>query len=189
MTITVLTKDEQAQLLFKALNSSQRDYAILATMLNTGVRVGELVGLIFEDILIQGHIKESLIVRGEISKSGQDREIPISKKLRQVLQDYITWLETQVVRIESSMPLFQHMHESFPLTTRQVERIIGAIGKEAIGRKIHPHLLRHTFATNVMRVADIRVVQELLGHSNIASTQIYTHPDSSDLSLAVDKLE
>jgi len=187
--INVLSRDEQATILFKALKSSPRNHAIIATMLQTGVRVGELVGLIFDDLLIGGRFKNALTVRGEISKSKREREIPISKRLKDVLQEYITWYQNRNIAIKPDDPLFQQSNKVQSLSPRQVERIIAKLSKEAIGRKIHPHLLRHTFATNMMRVADIRIVQEILGHTNIASTQIYTHPNNVDLSKAVDKLE
>lgn len=187
--VEVLNKDEQAQILFKALKSSPRNYAIVMTLLQTGIRVGELTGLIFDDILIGGHFKTALTIRAEISKSGREREIPISKRLKDVLQDYLTWLNQKQTTLKPEDPLFQQTNRIQRLSTRQVERIVAALSKEAIGRKIHPHLLRHTFATNMMRIADIRIVQEILGHTNIASTQIYTHPNNVDLKQAVDKLE
>ncbi len=188
-TVEVLNRDEQATMLFKALKSSPRNYAILMVMLQTGVRVGELVGLVFDDIMIGGHFKTALTVRAETSKSGREREIPISKRLKDVLQDYVTGYQLKQRAIRAEDPLFQQTNKVQPLSTRQVERIVAKISKEAIGRKIHPHILRHTFGTNTSRVAPIRVVMELLGHTNIASTQIYLHPNSVDLKQAVDKLE
>ncbi|MCK4268626.1 MAG: site-specific integrase [Actinomycetia bacterium] len=187
--VKVLSRDEQATLLFKALESSPRNYAIIMTMLQTGVRVGELVGLVFDDILIGGHFKTALTVRAETSKSGREREIPISKRLKDVLQDYIAVYQQKQGVIHQDDPLFQQANRVQALSTRQVERIVAKLSKEAIGRKIHPHLLRHTFGTNTSRVAPIRVVMELLGHTNIASTQIYLHPNNVDLKQAVDKLE
>lgn len=186
--IEVLTRDEQAQILFRALQDSPRDYAILMTMLQTGIRVGELVGLIFEDVLIGGNFKNSLSVRAEISKTGEEREIPISKKLKDVLQEYLNWLEPRKVVIAPDAPLFQQMNRQEKLSTRQIERIVADLSKKSIGRRIHPHILRHTFATNMMRLADIRIVQTILGHKSIASTQIYTHPNNQDLAQAVEKL-
>lgn len=187
--VEVLNKDEQAQILFKALKSSPRNYAILMTMLQTGIRVGELVGLIFDDILIGGHFKNALTVRAEISKSGREREIPMTKRLKDVLQDYITEYQQKHGVIKQEDPLFQQTNRVQSLSARQVERIVAALSKESIGRKIHPHLLRHTCLTNLMRLTNIRVVQEIAGHTNIASTQVYLHPNSVDLKQAVDKLE
>jgi len=187
--VEVLSPNEQAQILFKALKTSPRNYAILMTLLQTGIRVGELVGLIFEDILIGGHFKIALTVRAETSKSGKERNIPITKKLKGVLQDYITWYQQSHSVIKPDDPLFQQANRTQALSPRQVERIVAKLGKEALSRKIHPHLLRHTFATAAMKVASVRVVMELLGHTNIASTQIYMHPNNIDLKAAVDKLE
>lgn len=187
--VEVLNRDEQAQILFKALKSSPRNYAILMLMLQTGVRVGELVGLTFDDIMIGGHFKTALTVRAETSKSGRERNIPISKRLKDVLQDYVTWFQQRQTTIRAEDPLFQQTNRVQALSPRQIERIVAKLSREAIGRKIHPHILRHTFGTNTSRVAPIRVVMELLGHTNIASTQIYLHPNNVDLKQAVDKLE
>jgi len=187
--VKCLDKNEQATLLFKALKDSPRNYAILMTMLQTGIRVGELVGLVFDDIMIGGHFKTALTVRAETSKSGRERELPISKRLRDVLQEYIAWYQTRNTTIKTEDPLFQQFNRVLPLSTRQVERIVAKVSKESIGRKIHPHLLRHTCLTNLARVTNLRVVMEIAGHTNIASTQIYLHPNNVDLKQAVDKLE
>lgn len=187
-TLQVLTKEEQARLLLAVQGESPRDYAILMFMLQTGVRVGEVVGLIFDDILIQGHIKDMVTVRGEISKFNKDRDIPLSKKLKDSLQEYITWLQQRITTIKPEFPLFQQHNRIQALSTRQVERIVKHVSGQALGRSIHPHLLRHTFGTNLLRVTNIRVVQVIMGHTNIASTQIYLHPNSEDVTNAVDRL-
>lgn len=187
--IDVLSRDEEAILLHHALSINQRDFTILATLLWTGVRVGELSGLTFEDILIGGHMKGVMTVRAETSKSGKTREIPMSKRLRDALQDYINWLEKKAGTIKPDWPLFQQFRGATRLSTRQIERIVAIYSKGALKRRIHPHILRHTFGTNMMRVCDIRIVQELLGHTNIASTQIYTHPNGQDLKSAIDRME
>ena len=76
-----------------------------------------------------------------------------------------------------------------PITTRQVERIILTASMKALNRPIHPHVLRHTFASRLMKRTNIRVVQQLLGHTSITSTQIYTHPDSDDLQKAINDID
>jgi len=75
-----------------------------------------------------------------------------------------------------------------PITTRQVERIIKHAAIASIGRPANPHMLRHTFATKLMRITNVRVVQELLGHRNLSSTQIYTHPNQDDFAAAIRNL-
>lgn len=76
-----------------------------------------------------------------------------------------------------------------PISTRQVHRIVNFAFLKAIGKVVHPHMLRHTFATRLMRVTNSRIVQELLGHKKLTSTQIYTHPNSDDLKKAIDKMD
>jgi len=76
-----------------------------------------------------------------------------------------------------------------PLTTRQVERIIRTAALKSIGRPVHPHVLRHTFASKLMSVCNERIVQELLGHQSITSTQIYTHPNEDDKKKAIQDVE
>ncbi len=74
------------------------------------------------------------------------------------------------------------------LTRRQVHKIISSAAIAALGRSVHPHSLRHTFGSKVNRIAGLRVAQELLGHSNVTSTQIYTHPNADDKKKAIDKI-
>ena len=76
-----------------------------------------------------------------------------------------------------------------PLSTRQVERIIRAAALKCLGRPVHPHALRHTFASRLMRKTNARIVQELLGHKNLSSTQIYTHPNGEDLKDAINQID
>ncbi|GAI79438.1 unnamed protein product [marine sediment metagenome] len=76
-----------------------------------------------------------------------------------------------------------------PLTRRQVHRIISYAAISALGRSVHPHVLRHTFASKLMRVTNMRTVQELLGHKNLTSTQIYTHPNEQDKHKAIENMD
>ncbi len=75
------------------------------------------------------------------------------------------------------------------ITPRTIQRIIKKASFQAFGREIHPHVLRHTFASRLMRTTNIRIVQQLLGHKSIQSTQIYTHPNHDDLTTAIKSLE
>lgn len=164
-----------------------RNYCMGLIMLDAGLRVGELVQLQVADLWFANNPTSTLIVRAEIAKKKIERSVPLSDRIRHAidmmnfhswfgnLSDYYIWAFTNS----------QHYH---PLTTRQVERIIRQASVRSLGRPIHPHTLRHTFASRLMRRTNIRVVQELLGHSSISSTQIYTHPDEDDKTQAIQSL-
>jgi site-specific recombinase XerD len=152
-----------------------RDYAILETLFATGLRVAELVGLNRDRINTS---TREFVVRGKGSK---DRVVFLSQRAAHALENYFK------KRSDSFVPVFlNHRHRAEPsdkrgeglrLTPRSMERIVQKYARRAgLVEKITPHTLRHTFATDLlMNGADLRSVQELLGHSNIATTQVYTH--------------
>jgi len=144
--------------------------------LSTGVRVGELVKLTFSDLFYNDSPVKTLIIRAEIAKNHHERSIPVCDTLNTSLLSFSNKLD-----ITRQGPIFDY-------SIRQVQRIVERICIAAIGRRVHPHVFRHTFATRLMRVTNARVVQQLLGHSNLTSTQIYTHPNSVDLTEAVNKM-
>lgn len=155
-----LSKEEVERLISFASDSRER--AIVEFIYATGVRVGELVSLNWSDIDWGNEIVRVL------GKGGKERIVPIGSKALEALKAYGK---------ESGMtgPLFKNK-DGDRLTARSVERIIKAMALRA-GLKGHvtPHVLRHSFATHLLEGgADLRVVQEMLGHSNLATTQIYT---------------
>ncbi len=142
-----------------------RDRAILETLFSTGLRVSELVSLKRNEIDFN---------RGEFTVRGK------GSKLRIVfLSDTaIAAIETYLKKREDIEP------ELFPLTTRQIQRIVRkyAIKSGIVGKKVSPHTMRHSYATDLLRNgADIRSVQMMLGHSSVTTTQIYTHVTDSQL--------
>lgn len=165
-----------------------RNYTMALLMLDAGLRVGELVHLAHSDLCLNDQPAETLLIRSEIAKNKNERTVPLSLRLRRAIKqmDETWWTR------ESEHPYLYAFYSSnpgLPLTTRQVERIIKRAGTHAIGRDIHPHVLRHTFASRLMRTTNIRVVQELLGHKQLSSTQIYTHPNQEDKRNAIDRME
>lgn len=163
----------------------QRDRAILELLYGCGIRVSELCGLNLEDI----DLREGLIkVRG---KGNKERIIPAGQKAKEAIKKYLAI--RQILRIKRNFhaqetPLFINNRGS-RLSDRQVRRIVKKYSK-AIGilEKIGPHTLRHTFASHLlMEGADLRVIQELLGHSSLSTTQIYTHIDLRHLIEVYDK--
>jgi len=195
-TPKTLTVTEQHQLLDELLNKDGphisfrkgiRNYTMACCMLEAGLRVGEVVQLLITDLLFDLRPVTSVVVRSEIAKNHSERIIPVSERLSnsiiQMNESY--WPRTSTF---TSLRAFYNNVPYKPLTTRQVERIIEAAGIKALGRAVHPHMLRHTFASKLMRVTDMRTVQELLGHKNLSSTQIYTHPNEEDKKKAIESL-
>ena len=172
----------------EASNRKQiRNFTMLLLMVDGGLRVGEVVQLDRNDMSFAGIPGEQMVVRASISKSKAERIIPLSPRLKVAIREMnISWWQHDPTNIK--MPAFQSKLHGPTLTTRQVQRIINQAGLAALHRPIHPHLLRHTFATNLLRVANTRVVQQMLGHQNLTSTQIYTHPNGEDCRQAIDKM-
>lgn len=163
-----------------------RNYLIGSLMLEAGLRVGEVVQLRLNDLYFGDNPVTSIVVRAEISKSKEERSVPVSDKLRVALEEYAS-PSSSVASSSQSLYAFQSAGSFNHITTRQVERIINATALKAIGRPVNPHMLRHTFATKINRVTDMPTLQELLGHKNLSSTQIYMHPNEEDKKNAIEK--
>lgn len=154
-----------------------RNRAIVIFMLDAGLRIGELVKLKKEDVWYRDEPVRALELNPEAAKNGIGRNIPLTSRLRQHIHN----LHDLVWHNDSEL--------CFDITARQIERIVKSASLMSIGRAIHPHVLRHTFATRLMRKTNLRTVQELLGHVRITSTQIYTHPNQQDKVTAIRAIE
>jgi len=161
-----------------------RNHCLCCLMLYAGLRVSEAVKLIISDVHNPDFPITTLTIRKEIAKKQHERHIPINHALARAIEMYKRKLFLGNILLSTDF-LFPAKSPGKHLTVRQVQRIVEHHSVLSLSRKIHPHALRHTFATRLMRVTNIRVVQELLGHKNLSSTQIYTHPNSDDLRLAV----
>ncbi len=144
-----------------------RDRAILETLYSTGMRVSELVGLNLNDV---DDISGTVIVRG---KGKRERLCPIGKTALTTVQRYLT-KRPKRVKVPQALFVSQKLTR---LTVRQVDRLLQRYAKTVqLPVAISPHSLRHSFATHLLdRGADLRSVQELLGHQHLSTTQIYTH--------------
>lgn len=161
-----------------------RDYCMTLFMVDAGLRVGELVRLRQGDIYYAGECVEQLTVRAEIAKGKHERTIPMSPRLTSACQ----WMHKKVWPQTTDAPKHYAFYNWEPhqyITERQVERIIKGAGCAIGASWLTPHVLRHTFATRVLKKSNIRVAQQLLGHKSITSTQIYTHPDQDDRTNAI----
>ncbi|MBI3333737.1 MAG: tyrosine recombinase XerC [Candidatus Omnitrophica bacterium] len=147
--------------------SSLRDRAILETLYSAGLRVSELVSLRIRDLdLIGGTLRV-------MGKGRKERMVPVGSFCVQAIRRYLKALGPE---IDDESPLFRNRMKG-GLTDRSVRRILaGYLNRVSLAKKISPHALRHSFATHLLdRGADLRSVQELLGHSSLTTTQIYTH--------------
>jgi integrase/recombinase XerC len=154
-----------------------RDRAMLELFYSTGVRISELVAFKIEDIDRTGQIVK---VRG---KGGKERLLPFGKKCGEALDKYKKVRSDKLIsKKENSDNLFLN-HRGKGITTRGVRKIIGKyVTTGNFPGKISPHSIRHSFATHLLEGgADLRSIQELLGHSSLSTTQKYTH-------LTIDKL-
>lgn len=150
----------------------KRDRAILETLYSSGVRVSELVGLNRDDMDL---LSALLRIRG---KGKKERIVPVGEKALSAVRDYLDAIPQDLLKKNEGLgtPLFLN-RSGTRLTDRSVRRVILKYARRiSLKAGISPHTLRHTFATHMLdRGADLRSVQELLGHANLSTTQIYTH--------------
>jgi site-specific recombinase XerD len=182
--IDLITSDELNRLLAAANGTDEkslRDKAILELLFSTGLRVSELVGLNVESI---DFTRDEFSVRGKGSKV---RVVFVSPEAKAAVKAYLAkrgdmmealFVNYGPVRMKTVAKKGKSEESSEGrITRRSVERIIKQYAiKAGIGKKVTPHVIRHVFATDLLsNGADIRAVQQMLGHSNIMTTQIYTH--------------
>ena len=179
----ILSVDQTIKLVDIAGNDfiSLRDHAILELFYSSGLRLSELVNLNFKDI----NFSEEIIT--VLGKGEKMRIIPVGSAAIKSLKKWIN-IRAQLKNINSNSILFL-TKQTKRLTQRAIQyRLKFWAKKQGISENIHPHLLRHSFASHLLQSSqDLRAVQELLGHENISSTQIYTHLDFQHLSKTYDQ--
>jgi len=173
-----LSEEETARLLAAPAGDDKlglRDRAILELFYATGIRVSELVGINLEDISLE---ERMIRVRG---KGKKERIVPFGRKASESLGDYLRARTEFPLKLGSSAVFLNR--DGGRLTSRSVQRLVHKYFERAALRlKISPHALRHSFATHLLnRGADLRVIQELLGHESLSTTQRYTHLDVQHL--------
>jgi integrase/recombinase XerD len=153
-----------------------RDKAIAELLYSSGLRVSELTSARLENL----DLDEGLIrVTGKGKKT---RIVPVGARAREALQTYLGVERPSLVRQKTGSAIFLSRYGR-PLTPARIRQILVELETvTGTGRHLYPHLMRHSFATHLLsNGADLRVIQELLGHSDIATTQIYTHVDQARL--------
>lgn len=175
---SVITEEEVLKLLdIKTTdNFSYRNKTMLELMYATGLRVSELINLKLQDVDLSQDIIRTF------GKGSKERVIPIGDYAKEYLEEYIYKYRSSLLKIENSEYLFLNNHGK-QMTRQGFFKIIKKIAQEqGITKEISPHTIRHSFASHLLKYgADLRTIQELLGHSDISTTQIYTHITNEEL--------
>ena len=159
-----------------------RNWAIFEVLYSTGMRVSELVGLNEEDVFT-----ESGLVR-VFGKGKKERIVPVGSKAVESMQGYLAAVDDQFPMARTRTPALFRNVRGDRLTARSVHRLLKAeMQRCGLWQHLSPHGLRHTFATHLLNSgADLRAIQEMLGHSSLSTTQRYTHVHMQQLMKAYD---
>ena len=175
---STLTEEEVMSLLDIDLtdNFSYRNKAMLELLYATGLRVSELINLKLQDIDFSQDIIRTF------GKGSKERIIPIGDYAKEYLEKYIYEYRSSMLKKDNNEYIFLNNHGK-QMTRQGFFKIIKKIAKEkGINKELSPHTLRHSFASHLLKYgADLRTIQELLGHSDISTTQIYTHITNEEL--------
>lgn len=181
--------DNEINYLFKAINQNTvlgaRNYLILELLFSCGLRASELTNIELKDLQLT---RKQILIHGKGSK---DRYVPIHDNLVELLKDYLTTTRIKLVaKSDNNNEKLLLNYRGENLTVRGVQKILQKILSDANETyHISPHMLRHSFATTLLNHgADLRVVQELLGHEHLKSTQIYTEVSNKTLKEKYNKL-
>ena len=169
----VLTVEEIEQLLATpdpSTSQGTRDRAMLELMYASGLRVSETVGLELSDIDLAHEVVRC------VGKGNKERVVPVGTQAVQALRAYLSQVRPRQVRAHPTQALFVSRLGG-PMTRQGCWKLIRRYARQSgISRPLTPHVLRHSFATHLLeRGADLRAVQEMLGHASISTTQVYTH--------------
>ena len=180
----VLTKDDAAALMTFPTGPSSlslRDRALLETMYSTGARVGEVVGINLDDL---DEADGVVSVKG---KGRKERLVPIGDVALQAIREYRMSLKPTPLNRHPSSPMFLN-HRGGRLTTRSVAKMVARYSSRLVSGGVSPHALRHSYATHLLdEGADLRSIQELLGHASLSTTQKYTHVAMDQLLAVYDR--
>lgn len=186
--LPVVLSIEEIDLLFTTIDHStpegQRNRAMLETMYSCGLRVSELTGLCISNLYLDvGFIKV-------IGKGNKERLVPIGSKAVEQIKLYRQYTRSQLAKIKTGNEDVLFLNRRGAALSRVMVFMIlkELTAKAGIKKNIHPHTLRHSFATHLVEAgADLRAVQEMLGHKSITTTEIYTHLDRTYLRQTLEK--
>ncbi len=170
--------EEEVKNLLNAARNNPRDYAIISLLAYSGLRVSELCNLRVEDVDLNERV-----IYVHSGKGDKDRIVVISEHAAEAIENYLFQREDNLIYLFASQ-------KGEKISRVQVFRIVKKYAKIAgIKKNVTPHVLRHTLATTLLkRGVDIRFIQQFLGHSSVATTQIYTHVNDEMLKTVYDKV-
>lgn len=152
-----------------------RDRAILELLYASGLRISELANATLEHLLDNGIIRVT-------GKGGKTRVVPVGAAARRALEEYLTNERPKLVHAKTRSEIFLSVRGTKLSTSRLWQIVKSRASASGLEQNIYPHLLRHSFATHLLsNGADLRIIQELLGHADISTTQVYTHVDPQRL--------
>ena len=178
-----IINDDEIKMLFESIDQTKplgyRNYLILDLLYSCGLRASEIIDMTIKDIQLSS---QQILVHGKGSK---DRYVPLHNHLIDELKHYLTYIRPVLLSkgLDTKTQAVLLNYRGGPLTVRGLQLILKKVIHDSGETfKIHPHMLRHAFATTLLNHgADLRVVQELLGHAHLKSTQIYTHVSSEKI--------
>jgi len=178
---TVLSQDEVTRLIDAAQSLMHR--AMLMTLYGTGVRRAELCQLKVADV-----DSKRMVIRVRHGKGGRDRDVLLSDKLLETLREYWRWMKPKTYLFPGTV---NNWRADVPITTKVVWTAVNEARKRAgIEKPISPHTLRHSFATHMLEAgADLRTIQVLLGHAELADTAVYLHLSRRHLQAVASPIE
>ncbi|EAN8120691.1 tyrosine recombinase XerC, partial [Salmonella enterica] len=156
---------------------ARRDQAILELFYSSGLRLSELTNLDMDHLDLAGGLVQVL------GKGGKARVLPVGRKAREALQE---WFKLRGISAPRDNAVFV-TRQGNRLGPRAIQIRVKTAGERELGQHLHPHMLRHSFASHLLESSqDLRAVQEMLGHADISTTQIYTHLDFQHLAAVYD---
>lgn len=154
---------------------SLRDYLLLEFLYSTGGRVSEIVGINLNDFSISEVAGQEITVLKLRGKGGKERIVPLGSYAKAALDEYLVRTRPSLLKKQNESALFLNIRGSRLSRVSAWEIVKSAAKRTGLTSKVTPHIFRHSYATHLLDGgADIRVVQELLGHASVTTTQIYT---------------
>lgn len=173
----------------EAIAPLKHPYAIaFSLMLEAGLRVAEVTNLHWADLVHMGCTKTALEVTASAAKSHRQRTIPINARLHESIRT--AWRRLIPIGFPAAADFVTATQTlGKAVSVRSLERHLATLAQETLGIQVNPHMLRHTFASRLLRGSNLEVVRCALGHARVSTTQIYAHTSLDDLSQAMQRVD